>query len=129
MSLGAKAAAVAAVVLLGVTACTASKPIPYPRPSQATAPASGPAAPASPLPTAHESPLPSASAQLTGTQLRTVLLPRENFPGGFAVSSTSVVSSGGSLISAPARYRLATMSCASFVQHLGNTGFGETAMA
>ena len=58
-----------------------------------------------------------------------MLLPQPAFPGGFAVSSTSVVTSGGSLVSAPARYRLATMSCASFVQHLGNTGFGETAMA
>jgi hypothetical protein len=128
VSLGAKTVAVA-VVLLGATACTASKPIPYSRPTQATTPASSPAAPASPLPTAHESPLPSASAQLTGTQLQTVLVPQSAFPGGFSVSSTSVVTSGGSLTSAPARYRLATMSCASFVQHLGNTGFGEAAMA
>jgi hypothetical protein len=119
------------MALLGVTACTASKPVPYSRPSQATTPAAPAslAAPASPLPTARESPLPSASAQLTGTQLRTALVPQSAFPGGFAVSSTSVVTSGGRLTSAPARYRLATMSCAAFVQHLGNTGFGETAVA
>jgi hypothetical protein len=129
VSLGAKAVAVAAMALLGATACTAAKPVPYSPPAQLTTPAGSPAAPASPLPTAHESPLPSASAQLTGIQLQTVLLPQQDFPGGFAVSSASVVTSGGSLISAPARYRLAAMSCASFVQHLGNTGFGETAMA
>lgn len=131
MSLGAKALAVAAVVL-GTTACTASKPFPYPRPSQATPVTSSPAAaaaPASPLPTAHSSPLPSASGQLTGVQLQSVLVPQSAFPGGFAISPASVVSSGGSLTSAPARYRLAAMSCASFVQHLGSTGFGETAMA
>lgn len=128
VSLDAKTAAVAAMVLLGATACTASKPVPYSRPAQATTPASL-AAPASPLPTARQTPVPGASGQLTGTQLKTVLVPQSAFPGDFTVSSTSVVTSGGRLTSAPARYRLATMSCVGFVQHLGNTGFGETAMA
>jgi len=73
--------------------------------------------------------VPAASGQLTGTQLQTVLLPQSSFPAGFAPSSSGTVSSGGSLSSSPAQYDLATMSCAAFVNHLGNTGFGETAMA
>jgi hypothetical protein len=76
-----------------------------------------------------ESPVPAASGQLTGSQLETVLLPQSFFPAGFALSSSSAVSSGGSLSSSPAQYDLATISCATFVNHLGNTGFGETAMA
>jgi hypothetical protein len=125
--IAAAAAAAAAGTLLAVTACSASKPVPYARPTtQSPAPAGSAA---SPLPTAPETPLPEASGQLTGTQLQTVLLPQASFPSGFAVSSTSVVTSGGSLSSSPAQYDLATMTCASFVQHLGNTGFGETAMA
>lgn len=74
-------------------------------------------------------PVPQASGQLTGTQLQTVLLPQSYFPGGFTLSSSSAVSSGGALSSSPARYDLTNLSCADFVNHLGNTGFGETAMA
>ena len=84
---------------------------------------------APPEPAAPQSPVPQASGQLTGTQLQTVLLPQSFFPAGFALSSSSAVSSGGSLSSSPAQYDLATISCATFVNHLGNTGFGETAMA
>jgi hypothetical protein len=73
--------------------------------------------------------VPAASGQLTGSQLQTVLLPQSYFPAGFALSSSSAVSSGGSLSSSPAQYDLATISCAAFINHLGNTGFGETAMA
>jgi hypothetical protein len=124
------AAIVTAGMLLAVTACSASEPAPYPQPTtQSPAPPDSADSAASPLPTAFQTPLPGASGQLTGTQLQTVLLPRENFPGGFSVPSASVVTSGGSLSSSPAQYDLATMTCASFVQHLGNTGFGETAMA
>ena len=76
-----------------------------------------------------ESPVPAASGQLTGSQLETVLLTQSYFPAGFALASSSAVSSGGSLSSSPAQYDLATISCATFVNHLGTTGFGETAMA
>ncbi len=74
-------------------------------------------------------PLPQASGQLTGTQLQTVLLPQSYFPAGFTPSSSSAVNSGGSLSSAAAQYDLATVSCGTFVNHLGDPGFGETAMA
>jgi hypothetical protein len=74
-------------------------------------------------------PLPAASGQLTGTQLQSVLLPASDFPAGFAASSSGPVTSGGSLTSGPAQYPLGTVSCSDFVQHLGSTGFGETAMA
>ena len=72
--------------------------------------------------------LPAAAGQLTGTQLESVLLPQSDFPAGFATPSTGPVSSGGSLTSGPASYNLATISCATFIQHFGTTGFGETAM-
>jgi hypothetical protein len=73
--------------------------------------------------------LPAASGQLTGTQLASVLLPQSSFPAGFTLSASSAVTSGDSLSSSPAAYDLATMSCATFVNHLGDPGFGETAMA
>lgn len=73
-------------------------------------------------------PLAAASGQLTGTQLESVLLPATDFPAGFATPSTGPITSGGSLTSGPATYNLATISCATFIQHLGTTGFGETAM-
>jgi hypothetical protein len=76
-----------------------------------------------------ESPVPAASGQLTGSQLETVLLPQSYFPAGFAPASSGTVSSGDSLSSSPAQYDLATISCATFINHLGTTGFGETAMA
>jgi hypothetical protein len=73
-------------------------------------------------------PLPAASGQLTGTQLESVLLPETDFPSGFATPTTGPITSGSSLTSGPATYNLATISCATFIQHLGTTGFGETAM-
>lgn len=73
-------------------------------------------------------PLAAATGQLTGTQLQSVLLPATDFPAGFATASGSPISSGGSLTTGPATYNLATISCATFIQHLGTTGFGETAM-
>lgn len=125
------AVAGAAGLLVAVAGCSL--------PNVATTPAatsSAPAtsAPASPAPTASMpsvsmSPVPPASGQLTGTQLQSVLLPQSSFPAGFTLSPSSAVSSGDSLSSGPAQYDLATVSCATFVNHLGNTGFGETAMA
>jgi hypothetical protein len=73
--------------------------------------------------------LPQAAGQLTGTELESVLLPQSYFPSGFEPSSTGAVTSGGSLTSGPAQYDLSSVSCTTFVNHLGNTGFGETAMA
>lgn len=73
-------------------------------------------------------PLPPAAGQLTGTQLESVLLPESDFPAGFATPTTGPISSGGSLTSGPATYNLATITCATFIQHFGTTGFGETAM-
>ncbi len=110
-----------------VTGC-ATKGIPYGHPTT-PAPSGGAAAPAPSVSPVPESPVPTASGQLTGTQLQTVLLPQSYFPAGFALSSSSAVSSGGTLSSSPAQYDLATISCATFVNHLGNPGFGETAMA
>jgi hypothetical protein len=73
-------------------------------------------------------PLAAATGQLTGTQLESVLLPATDFPAGFATTSGGPITSGGSLTTGPATYNLATISCATFIQHLGTVGFGETAM-
>jgi hypothetical protein len=119
-------------VLGTVTGC-ATKGVPYGTPSTQSAAATGaataPTASSGPLPTASMTPLAAASGQLTGTQLESVLLPASDFPAGFAVSSSGPVTSGGSLETGAAQYNLATVSCANFVDHLGGTGFGETAMA
>jgi hypothetical protein len=120
--------AVTGGVLGTVTGC-ATKGVPYHTPSTQSAAATAPTAASSPLPTASMSPLPAAAGQLTGTQLEAVLLPASDYPAGFAVSSSGPVTSGGSLETAAARYNLSTVSCADFVNHLGSTGFGETAMA
>jgi hypothetical protein len=73
-------------------------------------------------------PLAAASGQLTGTQLESVLLPQSDFPAGFSTPATGPISSGGSLTAGTATYNVATISCATFIQHLGTVGFGETAM-
>lgn len=92
----------------------------------ASAPASASASAA--LPTASMTPLPAAAGQLTGTQLKSVLLPESDFPSGYATPTSGPISSGGSLTSGQAAYDLATVTCATFVQHFGAVGFGETAM-
>ena len=124
--------AVAAGTLAAVTGC-ATKGTPYATPgsqsASATSAATAPTATTSPVATASMTPLPAASGQLTGTDLESVLLPVSDFPGGFAASSSGPVTSGGSLTPGAALYPLGTVSCSGFVQHLGSTGFGETAMA
>lgn len=112
-------------MLAAVTGC-ATKGVPYKTPSSAPT-ATAPSAAASP--TGPMTPVPRASGQLTGTQLQSVLLPQSYFPAGFTLASSSAVTSGGTLASSPATYRLAAISCATFITHLGSTGFGETAMA
>ena len=97
--------------------------------TSATAPASaGTATAPAALPTASMTPLAAASGQLTGTQLESVLLPESDFPAGFATPATGPISSGGTLTQGKATYDLAAISCATFIQHLGTTGFGETAI-
>ena len=112
-------------MLAAVTGC-ATKGVQYKTPSSAPAAAAPSAAPSAAEPM---TPVPQASGQLTGTQLQSVLLPQSYFPAGFTLSPESAVTSGGSLLSSPAAYQLATISCATFINHLGSTGFGETAMA
>jgi hypothetical protein len=131
---------VTAGVLLALAGCSSSSSAaapaqssspsaaaPAPSATAATAPAAAGTSPGA-LPTAPMTSLPAASGQLTGTQLESVLLPATDFPAGFVAPSSGPISSGGSLTSGPATYNLATMSCASFIQHLGAIGFGETAM-
>jgi hypothetical protein len=122
--------AVTVGVLGTVTGC-ATKGIPYKHPSTSATPSAAATAPtsAASVPTASMTPLAAASGQLTGTALESVLLPESFFPAGFTAPSSGPTTSGGSLISAAATYNLATMSCATFVEQLGATGFGETALA
>ena len=124
--------AVAVGLLATVTGC-ATKGTPYQTPgsasASATSAATAPTSSTGALPTASMTPLAAAAGQLTGTELETVLLPASDFPAGFAASSAGPVTSGGSLTSAAPVYPLATVSCSDFEQHLGSTGFGETAMA
>jgi hypothetical protein len=114
-------AAVAGCSTKGTAYATPSSP--PPSSAAATAPTTGA------LPTGSMTPLPAAAGQLTGTDLESVLLPASDFPTGYAASSSGPTTSGGSLTSGAAQYPLATISCSNFVQHLGSTGFGETAMA
>jgi hypothetical protein len=123
----------AAVGMLATVTGCATKGTPYATPesqsASATSAATAPTATTGPLATASMTPLAAASGQLTGTDLESVLLPVSDFPAGFAASSSGPVTSGGSLTSGAAQYPLTTVSCSGFVQHLGSTGFGETAMA
>ena len=120
--------AVTVGVLGAVTGC-ATKGIPYKTPSSTpTAAATAPTSAAA-LPTASMTPLAAASGQLTGTGLESVLLPASSFPAGFTAPASGPITSGGTVISAVPTYHLATMACAAFVEQLGETGFGETALA
>jgi hypothetical protein len=120
-------AGVTAVAAVALTGC-ATKGVPYQTPSSSSSAAAAPTTAAAAAPTVSMTPVPAASGQLTGTQLETVLLPQSFFPAGFTLSS-SVVSSGPVLSSSPPQYDLATVDCATFVNHFGDTGFGETALA
>jgi hypothetical protein len=121
--------AVTVGVLGTVTGC-ATKGIPYKRPSSAATVSAAATAPTSaPAPTAAMPPLAAAAGQLTGTELESVLLPASFFPAGFTAPTSGPITSGGSLISAAATNDLATMACSTFVERIGETGFGETAVA
>jgi hypothetical protein len=71
------------------------------------------------------------AGQVTGTRLAAALLPPSWFPFGsqvqLSVSPNSAWNSGDKLERGPAKYNLATMSCADF--YTADTGFGETAAA
>ncbi len=69
------------------------------------------------------------AVQLTGTQLLAALLPASDFPTGYKLDKSGVSDSGSHLLTAPAKYNLATISCNSFYNNFGNRGFGETAFA
>jgi hypothetical protein len=130
--------AVVAGVVAGIAGCSSPGSSAAPATSRAPAtsqapaatgtPASGTVATAAATPVASMTSLPAAAGQLTGDQLESVLLPQADFPAGFATPSTGPISSGGSLTSGAAAYDLATISCATFTQHFGTAGFGETAM-
>jgi hypothetical protein len=70
----------------------------------------------------------ATAAQLTGTQLKSGLLPASGFPAGYVISNVS--DSGSHLQSSRARYNLATMTCTAW-QHDGGgyAAFGATASA
>ncbi|HEY0932199.1 MAG TPA: hypothetical protein VGD91_00525 [Trebonia sp.] len=115
----------------GSSSTAAASAAASPSPTIATAPAASGAVgsgSAGALPTASMTPLAAASGQLTGTQLQSVLLPAADFPAGYATSTSAPITSGGSLTAGQAAYNLATVPCATFIEHLGTTGFGETAM-
>ena len=67
--------------------------------------------------------------QLTGTQMLSALLPGSYFPAGYKLDKTGVYDSGKHLETSGAKYDISTMSCSSFSDHFGQTGFGETAIA
>ena len=69
------------------------------------------------------------TAQLTGTQLKSALLTTTDAGSGFAASASSETDSGGALTTAAAKYKPATLSCADLLNQMGQSGFGESAMA
>ncbi len=121
------AVSVGAIGVLSGCSSSSSSSTPAPAPSASATSGSIGSPSASSAPEPSETSLPTASGQLTGTQLENVLLPESDFPAGFATPTSGPVNSGGSLSSAKATYNLATMTCALFIQHLGAAGFGETA--
>jgi hypothetical protein len=69
----------------------------------------------------------AGTVQVTGHQLEAALLPASDFPVGYQASGES--DTGSRLETSPAKYNLPTMSCATWEQEFGLTGFGETAAA
>ncbi len=70
-----------------------------------------------------------STTQLTGTQLKGALLSATDVGTGFTASTDSAVDSGGSLTTAAAKYKPASISCPDLLNEMGQTGFGESAMA
>lgn len=69
----------------------------------------------------------SQSVQVSGSQLKSALLPASDFGSGF--QSQAAVTSGSSLLHQPAQGRISSMSCGSFEGSVGAGTFGETAFA
>jgi hypothetical protein len=67
--------------------------------------------------------------QLTGVQMLSALLPGSYFPAGYKLDKSGVYDSGKHLETSAAKYHISSMSCSSFSDHFGHTGFGETAIA
>jgi hypothetical protein len=113
-------AAIAALVTLGVSACHSSAvPAAQPAASTAASSAQGGPAPASPR----------VAGKLTGSDLRSVLLPQSYFPPGYTLFQADVTAAGNGATATPVKASLASVSCDGFDQRFGKPGFGETAMA
>jgi hypothetical protein len=69
----------------------------------------------------------ASTVQATGVQLKSALLPAADFPSGYTVGG--VTDSGSRLATAKAKYNLAKMSCDTWENNFGDTGFGDTATA
>jgi hypothetical protein len=67
--------------------------------------------------------------QLTGSQLAAALLPARTFPHGYIYDESTSRNSGKRLETGPAKYHLAGITCMTFDNVYGGSGFGETAYA
>lgn len=115
----------AAGMSLAVAACSSGSSSSGP-----SASAASPSSSSSASPSAAPSAAATPTAQLTGDQLWDALLTGSFFPTGYSTPKGALQgATGGSLETASAKYDLATMTCADIGDDLGQTGFGETAMA
>ena len=113
-------AAVAALVTLGISACHSSA-VPAARPTVSTTASSAQGGPAPAGP--------PVAGKLTGSDLRSVLLPQSYFPPGYTLFQAGVTAAGNGATAAPAKASLASVSCDGFDKQFAKPGFGETAMA
>jgi hypothetical protein len=91
---------------------------------------SAPVKVSNPPPAASVSPKAAAPRvhQINGKQLSAVLLPVQDFPGGYT-SAPKDSADSGNIVYTDAQWTLAGMDCADFQQSFGGKGFGETAYA
>jgi hypothetical protein len=69
----------------------------------------------------------ASTVQATGVQLKSALLPASDFPSGYTVGGAT--DSGSHLASGKVKYNLATVSCSTWENNFGSSGFGDTATA
>lgn len=69
----------------------------------------------------------ASTVQPTGVQLKSALLPASDFPSGYTAGGAT--DSGSHLASGKVKYNLATVSCSTWENNFGSSGFGETATA
>jgi hypothetical protein len=120
MSRSGRTVAFAAIIalVLPMAACSSSPPVTGVRARSSTA-RSAPVPATSP-----------ATTVLTGTQLKSSLVPRSGFPAGYVVNAKYSYHAGDGIRILPTQYDLVTMACATFAQQSGYaTWFGQTAMA